>query len=309
MGSLRFGESERLVDKEKPPSGLYPWTAVFLILGFAIVARLSQLSQRRKIVADVAGEDAVAGIEAEIGAAKASGASSWRATDGCNVEKITAGASRKFCAGIGALEARRAAAVKRDELDKEIGALNGKEPSGPVPSSDDPQAESLSEFLQTVGYQVSLKRIAAALSWGTGIGVEVMAATFPAGILSILSKIGRPKAPLPLKKEAQARRWWYRRKKAGEIETASVEVPVAATEGDVEIGAFYARRVEAATGKYVASSKLFEAWKAHCEGRGIEPGSAKAFSLRIQKIVSYERNNGRRGTATFASRMPRRRAL
>jgi len=41
------------------------------------------------------------------------------------------------------------------------------------------------------------------------------------------------------------------------------------------------------------ATALYNAWKADCAAQGIDPGSQKAFSQRIQRRVGYDRNNGR----------------
>lgn len=43
----------------------------------------------------------------------------------------------------------------------------------------------------------------------------------------------------------------------------------------------------------MAATALFKAWQAYCTERGIEPGSQKAFSKRVQRRVGYDRCNGR----------------
>jgi hypothetical protein len=63
--------------------------------------------------------------------------------------------------------------------------------------------------------------------------------------------------------------------------------------GDAEIDAFCEARVEPVQGEYVPPRNFFEAWRDHCSERGIEPGTQKAFSLKVQKRVAYERNSGR----------------
>ena len=57
--------------------------------------------------------------------------------------------------------------------------------------------------------------------------------------------------------------------------------------------AFVARRLETVQGECITAAALFNAWQADCAEHGIEPGSQKAFSQRIQPRVGYDRNNGR----------------
>ncbi len=68
-------------------------------------------------MARIAGPATAESVEAGIRAAKAKDAGRWKATEGCKVEKITAGASKDFCAEVAGLEAKLSAAQKRDETD------------------------------------------------------------------------------------------------------------------------------------------------------------------------------------------------
>ncbi len=154
-------------------------------------ARIGQLQQSRAAQVEFAGESTVAAIDGEIQARQSLDANRWRMTDGCTPDRISAVRSREFCADIARLRAKKAAALKRDELDTQIASLREKN-TGVVPSTTDPYAESITGFLATLGYVVDgngKKTIAAARDWGRGIGVEIMAAVGPAGLLSLLSRL------------------------------------------------------------------------------------------------------------------------
>ena len=45
--------------------------------------------------------------------------------------------------------------------------------------------------------------------------------------------------------------------------------------------------------EFISAAALFKAWQADCAEHGIETGSQKAFSQRIQRRVGYDRHNGR----------------
>ena len=251
-----------------------------------IASRIAALSHRRETLAAVAGEDTAEAIAAEAAAKKAEGATRWRATDGCSLDKITAGPSREFCASISRLEARKSAAEKRDAVDAELAEVRKKD-TGTAPSSADPQAESIAQFIEAFGFAVDAhgrEVIASSMDWGKGIGVEVLAAFLPAGLLSLLSK--RP-AELPASPKIAAKR------AEQEPDTEPAQAPAPVLDEDTEITAFFTRHLEPAQGSHVQPGPLFAAWVAHCTATGIEPGSAKAFSARVQRKVAYERNNGR----------------
>ena len=83
-------------------------------------------------------------------------------------------------------------------------------------------------------------------------------------------------------------------KPAGEaIVAAETETVAPSQRDDPDINAFVARRLEPIQGECVAATALFKAWQAYCTERGIEPGSQKAFSKRVQRRVGYDRCNGR----------------
>ena len=65
------------------------------------------------------------------------------------------------------------------------------------------------------------------------------------------------------------------------------------SEGDAEIDAFIARRLELVTSEHIAAGALFQVWKDNCAERGCGAGSQKAFSNRIGKRIRHEGNSGR----------------
>ena len=97
-------------------------------------------------------------------------------------------------------------------------------------------------------------------------------------------KPGKPTRPKRTAKRTSKASVEPRRKRA-------VAEPVAAE--DAGLAAFYARHLEALQGEHVTATALFAVWRAYCETQGIVPGSAKAFSLKMQKRAIYERNSGR----------------
>ncbi len=254
-----------------------------------IASRIAALSHRRETLAAVAGEDTAETIAAETAAKKAEGARAWKASEGCAADKIIGPAARELCAAVSRFEAKKSAAGKRDAVDAELAELRKKD-VGAAPSEADPQAESIALFIAAFGYEVDGRGreiIASAMDWRNGVAVEILAAFLPAGLLSLLSK--RPaKLPAAPKAPAAAK---SRKQEPAEPEPGA-PAPAAADD-DTHIGAFYARHLEPAQGSYVRPGPLFAAWVAHCTATGIEPGSAKSFSVRIQRKVAYERNSGR----------------
>ena len=253
----------------------------------------SQWSQGRKEQAAIAGNATPDSIEAEIQAAKAAEAGRWQATDGCNVEKITAGTSRTFCATIAQLAAKKAAAGKRDELDGKLAALDSKN-SGAAPESADPFAANVAQMLGLLGYTVTADGkvlIASIRDWGKAVGVELLAGFGPTALLLMLGRMGGHEAvPQPQRKAATRAK--------GKIQATTAETARAPQRAcadiDADLDAFVDRRLEFATGHHIPAGQLFQAWRDYCAEYGREPGSAKGFSMRIRASgVSHEPNSGR----------------
>ncbi len=260
----------------------------------------SQWSQARKEQAAIAGDATPDSIEAEVQAAKATDAQRWKATDGCNVEKITAGPTKTFCANLAQLAAKKAAAIKRDDLDTKLATLDGKDTGG-VPESADPFADNVARMLGLLGYTVSddgKVLIASLRDWGKAVGVELLAGFGPSALLLILGRIGgqhggepvpvsetQRKAPVPAKAKIQA--------PAPVPEAMSQEPAPAILGNDTEIDAFIARHLEFIAGEHIPAGQLFKAWQDDCTEHGREAGRAKGFLNRIRKRVSHEPNSGR----------------
>ena len=68
---------------------------------------------------------------------------------------------------------------------------------------------------------------------------------------------------------------------------------VATSQDDPEIDAFIGRRLETAQGEHIPATPLYDVWKRDCADHGIDPGSQKTFSKRIQKRVERDPNGNR----------------
>jgi hypothetical protein len=255
-----------------------------------------QWSQAREELAAITGSATPDSIEADMQAAKAADAPRWKATEGCNVEKITAGPSKTFCASLARLEAKKAAAVKRDELDAKLASLNGKD-TGAVPESADPFAANVARMLGLLDYTVTddgKVLIASLRDWGKAVGVELLAGFGPALLMLALRRmaglsepatIPRRKVPAPAKGKTAAT--------TPELDKGPQRASVAVTDADAEIEGFVARRLEFVAGEFVASTPLFQAWCEDCAEHGREPGAQKGFTRRIKGKVKHEANGGR----------------
>jgi hypothetical protein len=255
----------------------------------------SQWSQARKAQAGVAGDATPESIEAEIQAAKARDALRWQSTGNCNPEKITAGPSRAFCANLAQLAAKKAAALRRDELDGKIVELDAKLGAGAPPESADPFAANVARMLGLLGYTVTddgKVLIASLRDWGKAAGVELLAGFGPSALLLILWRITgpRPSAPM-LKRKAPTPA--KEKNSLPELETAPQQPAIAALDSDAEIAAFITRYLEFCPGEHIAAGQLFQMWKQECSEHGREAGSQKSFAARVKRRVRHERNNGR----------------
>jgi len=265
-----------------------------------IVARRLELSQGRKEQAIVAGAATSESIEADIRAAKAVNSRLWSASFECDPRWITKDATREFCSDVAKLEAKKAAAARRDEIDRQLGELDTKDVEAP-PSAVDSYVANMGRFIGMLGYSVDDKAkelIAASRDWLKGIGVELLAAFGPAALLALLSRPALPQTQAP---QAQGRPAEAAKAKPLPIVAEAREAPPAAhaatvatsQSDDPEIAAFIGRRVETVQGEFIGATALYDAWKADCVAHAVETGSQKAFSQRIQKRIGYDRNNGR----------------
>jgi hypothetical protein len=102
-----------------------------------IVARRNELSQGRKEQVAIAGNTTPESIQAQIQAAIAADAKRWQASDKCNPDAISQPMTRAFCEGIHQLEAKKAAAIKRDEIDRQLAIPFGQHEDIPCPKGVD----------------------------------------------------------------------------------------------------------------------------------------------------------------------------
>jgi hypothetical protein len=270
--------------------------------------RRNELSQGRRDQVAIAGNTTPDSIDAEIRAAKSTNAKLWNASFSCDPAWITRDQTKEFCGGLAKLEAKKAAAIKRDEIERQLAKLDAQDVEAP-PSAVDSYVANMGRFIGLLGYSVDDKAkelIAASRDWLKGIGVELLAAFGPAALLSLLSRPAghqhqAPQSqPQPQRKPEKAAKAIVAPIVAETSENASAAVPatvaiVATSQSgdDPEIDAFHARRLETVQGEFITAAALFNAWQADCVEHGIEPGSQKAFSQRIQKRVGYDRNSGR----------------
>ena len=275
-----------------------------------IVAKRSELSQARKEQAIVAGAATPESFEAEIRAAKAANSRLWSASFECDPRWITKDATREFCSGVAELEKKRAAAARRDQIDADLAKIDANDVEAP-PAAVESYVANMGRFLSLLGYSIDDKAkelIAASRDWLKGIGVELLAAFGPAALLALFS---RPALPASRQSQApggaQAAPPAQRKPveaaiakplpivaETGEALPAARAATVATSQGDdPAMAAFIGRRVETVQGEFIGATALYSAWKADCVAHGVEPGSQKAFSQRIQKRIGYDRNNGR----------------
>ena len=139
------------------------------------------LNVARKAQVEIAGEAPAETIEGQLQAVIASDATRWTASEHCNPDKITLQPTRVLCDQIGKAQAKKAAALRRDEIDRKLAEVDKQTVFG-VPSSADPYAESLARFLSVFGYQPTEEGkalLSSSKDWGKAIGLELMAAFGP----------------------------------------------------------------------------------------------------------------------------------
>ncbi|MGA7325451.1 MAG: hypothetical protein WBX25_13415 [Rhodomicrobium sp.] len=277
---------------------------------------LATWSQARKAQFDLAGDATPKSIESEIQAAKAVDAKRWNATGGCDVARITAGPTRVFCEGIAKLEAKLAAARKRDELDAKIANLDKDRAA--APTSLDPFADNIARAIGMLGYAVDADGkvlIATARDWAKAAGVELLAAFGPAALLLMLlgAKRKHEISTVAAEKPARARRPTSANGVENEASKPAPAVIVALpgdTDEDSEMLGFITRKLERCEGAEMKATPLFNLWREDCSETGAACGTQKAFSARIKRYFEHDRNKGRpvyrnvrRRTAQTAIRM------
>ena len=152
--------------------------------------RRNELSQGRRDQVAIAGNTTPDSIDAEIRAAKSTNAKLWNASFSCDPAWITRDQTKEFCGGLAKLEAKKAAAIKRDEIERQLAKLDAQDVEAP-PSAVDSYVANMGRFIGLLGYSVDDKAkelIAASRDWLKGIGVELLAAFGPAALLALLSR-------------------------------------------------------------------------------------------------------------------------
>ena len=282
----------------------------------AIVAK--PLQSVRGVEIKLAEDEPIKGIEAEIEATKAAKAGFWRASDGCKAEKLYSPEAKAYCQEIAALEGKKAAAEKRDEIDGDLREFDNRHGAAEAPpSSVDSFADSVADFILLLGYKFEDKDgkdttakakllISKIRDWGRALGVEIMAFVGPSILLYLFGLAEAPKRaeapqpqPQPHRKPEKTAKPIVAPMVAETPENAPATVasalPIVATsQKDEEIDGFYNNRLESAQGVNADTTPVWEAWKQSCAERGIHPGSRKAFCGRMQRYgVGYDPNNKR----------------
>lgn len=259
-----------------------------MVMAADLAAQRSQLSARRLEQAKVAGEATPESIEAEAKALKAREARLWSASYQCDPQWITKDATKTFCAEVATLEAKKAAAVKRDQIDAQLAKLEDKaESKGEAPSSVDSFADAMAAGLAAFGYEVDEKgklAITRARDWGKAIGVELLAGFGPSGLLLLLGRAGGNASRAETKKVVP------RAKAPAAALRADEAAP--ALHGD-PMHSFIMRRLERQEGATVAAGEVWRLWQLDCEERGLEAGTQKAFGQNLKKSFAHEKKNNR----------------
>ena len=165
----------------------------------AVNARRAELNAARKVQVALAGETAVGVFEGQIKSLIASDATRYAASEHCNPDKTSKTETKAFCDQIAGLETKQAAAEERVKIDAKLGEVD-KETIFGGPSAKDPYAESLARFLSVFGYRPtdeSKLLLSASKDWGRAIGLELMAAFGPMGLVALFELMLAQSAPIP----------------------------------------------------------------------------------------------------------------
>lgn len=259
----------------------------------------SQWSQGRSEQAKVAGETAVAAIQAEIDSTIASDAGRWRATDECSPLRISAGQSKAFCSAIADMKAKLAAAQKRDELDAKIAALDARGAVADVPAVVDPYVENvvmLLSFAGVVDTPVLRRIIAASKDWTRSLALELMAVFGPSAILIIMLSSRRRDEPEPeVEKPAKAAKALPPAPvHATPAAPAPAQPDAEALPSDDPIHAFIASQLEECVGEHIRAGDLWAMGQDWYRERDLSIGSQRSFGLKLKAAgLAWEPNNNR----------------
>ena len=254
-----------------------------------------QWSQRRAEQAKIAGEETPDSIEAEARAFKAANAAILRASQDCDPATLYSDRAKTFCGALAKLDAKRAAATKRDEIDAKLARLDEKaETKGEAPSTVDSFADAVADGLNAFGYQIDEKgklAIVRARDWGKSAGVELLAGFGPTALLLLFLRAGSPaqaeEAPRPVPSPRPA----AKPASAPPVEP-SATIATISTVND-SLHSFAVRRLERVDGEMVAAGAMWLLWKEDCEAHGVEPGTQQAFGRNLKKMFAHEKNNSR----------------
>ncbi len=171
----------------------------------AVNGRRAALNEARKAQKAIAGETAPAVFESQIMTLIASDATRYAASEHCSPDKTSRPETKDFCAEIGRLETKKAAALERVRIDAQLGEVD-KETLFGGPSAADPYAESLARFLSMFGFQFSedgKALLSSSKDWGRAIGLELMAAFGPM-VLTLFFEMLLAPVPAPASGEGRA---------------------------------------------------------------------------------------------------------
>ncbi len=110
--------------------------------------RRAALDEARKVQVAIAREEAAGAIEGDLKAFIASDATRYAASEHCNFDGISPPETKAFCDQIGKQEAKKAAALKRDELDSKLAEVDHETIFG-GPSSADPSRNPSPAFCRS----------------------------------------------------------------------------------------------------------------------------------------------------------------
>jgi hypothetical protein len=165
--------------------------------------RIKELKAQMAAQAKIAGTDTVAKIDADISEKQISDAKRWKASNECNVMKVTRDETVEFCRGVNSLRAKRAAAVERDSLDAKIEA-QWLIADAPAPSVADPGVEQIVSIMKlggTVDDERSRTNAAFLQDLKKAAGLELLASVWPFVVGLTFSFL--PKAAAAKKEEVE----------------------------------------------------------------------------------------------------------
>lgn len=261
--------------------------------------QLTSLKERRKVQADIAGEEAPEVIQGRIDDLKARHIGKWNATDGCKPEQVASTEAKTLCNGVRELQIKLNAAKLRDKLQGKIDTKEAKaeEPAIAAPLGVPVSNEAVLYILSFVeSDNVDGSKIDYAFEIGFVLAMELLAAGAPLMFGLRLSesrqrRIEAAEAEERRKAEAEAR---IEAEAKAERAAKRAEAKTRAKGDPATVERFVnSNQVTCGPSHVVSQSEVYDVYAADCEAHGVAPmAKGRWFADELRKLGFEVRDRG-----------------